>query len=249
MSISIKQAFCSVAQDTHWVSKVLIGSLLLFFPSFVYIFPGIRRLIFDPMNYYLIALFSLMALFINIAICGYFFKAVHNRIVHLKSKLPSWNYLTYYLYIGTKAYIGSLIFSIPFLVIDFIIIYYAPKQFSIELLPFAIALITLHFIYTILYIMLALNFSLKFKISAFCNIKKAYQLVKDNLIGYAILIFYCLFIALVNTITILILVNAQIFALIIPFISFYVCLIYMDLFAQFALNCDKKKAIKEKTFS
>ena len=57
MSISLKQAFCSVAQDAHWVSKVLIGSLLLFFPSFVYIFPGIRRLIFDPMNYYLIALF------------------------------------------------------------------------------------------------------------------------------------------------------------------------------------------------
>ena len=190
-----------------------------------------------------------MALFINIAICGYFFKAVHNRIVHLKSKLPSWNYITYYLYIGTKAYIGSLIFSVPFLVVDLIVLYYAPKQLSPELLPFAIALIAIHFIYTILYIMLALNFSLKFKISAFCNIKKAYKLVKDNLKGYAILIFYCILIATGNAITVSILVNAQIFALLIPFISFYVCLIYMDLFAQFALNCDKKKAIKEKAFS
>lgn len=249
MSISLKQAFCSVTQDAHWVSKVLIGSLLLFFPSFVYIFPGIRRLLFDPMNYYLIALFALMALFINIAICGYFFKAVHNRIVHLKGKLPSWNYFTYYLYIGTKAFVGGLIFSLPFLVIDFIVIHFAPKEFSFEIVPFLLVLIIFHIIYTIMYIMLALNFSLKFKITAFFNIRKAYKLVKDNLKNYAILIFYCLLIAFANAITTTILVNAQIFALLIPFISFYVCLIYMDLFAQFALNCDKKKAIKEKSFS
>lgn len=249
MSISLKQAFCSVAQDAHWVSKVLIGSLLLFFPSFVYIFPGIRRLLFDPMNYYLIALFTLMALFINIAICGYFFKAVHNRIVHLKSKLPSWNYFTYYLCIGIKAYIGGFVFSLPFVLLSCITVYFAPKTLSVEIIPFIVFLLILHLIYVILYIMLALNFSMKFKISAFYNIKKAYKLIKDNLNGYVVLIFYCLLIAFFNTLTTLILVNAQIFALLIPFISFYVCLIYMDLFAQFALNCDKKKALKEKVFS
>jgi len=246
MSISLKQAFCSVTQDVHWVSKVLIGSLLLFFPSFVYIFPGIRRLLFNPMNYYLIALFALMALFINIAICGYFFKAVHNRIVHLKSKLPSWNYFTYYLCIGVKAYIGGFVFSLPFLMVDFAIFYFMPKHISIELLPFLAFLLVFHIIYTILYIMLALNFSLKFKISAFFNIKKAYKLVKDNIKGYIVLIFYCLLIAFCNAVLIAILVNAQIFALLIPFMSFYICLIYMDLFAQFALNCDKKRALKDK---
>lgn len=249
MSISLKQAICSVPQDSHWISKVLIGSLLLFFPSFVYIFPGIHRLMFDPMNYYLISFFGLLAIFVNIAICGYFFKAVHNRIVHLKSKLPSWNYFTYYLYIGTKAYIGGIIFSLPFIAISGITIYFAPKSFSIELIPFIIFLAIVHIVYTAMYIMLALSFSMKFKIKAFFNIKKAYKFVKDNVTRYILLIFYCLLIAFCNFVFTAILVNAQIFSLLIPFISFYVCLIYMDLFAQFALNCDEKKPIKEKSFS
>lgn len=249
MSISLKQAICSVTQDSHWISKILIGSLLLFFPSFIYIFPGIRRLIFDPMNYYLIALLGLLAVIVNIAICGYFFKAVHNRIVHLKSKLPSWNYFTYYLYIGIKAYIGGTIFSLPFIVTSAITIYFAPKTLSIELLPFVLFLLLLHIIYTAMYIMLALSFSMKFKIKAFLDVKKAYRFVKDNVKRYLLLIFYCLLIAFANIILTVILVNAQIFSLLIPFISFYVCLIYMDLFAQFALNCDQKKPLTEKYFS
>ncbi len=249
MSISLKQAVCSVSNDTHWVSKVLIGSLLLFFPSFVYIFPGIRRLLFDPINYYLIALFVLLSLFINIAICGYFFKAVHNKIVHLKSKLPSWNYFTYYLYIGMKAYIGGFIFSLPFLLISCVTLYISPKTISIEMLPYAVFLLLLHIVYTAMYIMLALSFSMKFKVKAFLNIKKAYKFVRDNVKRYILLIFYCLLIALANIILTAVLFNAQIFALLIPFISFYVCLIYTDLFAQFALNCDENQSLKDKYFS
>ena len=248
MSISLKQAVCSVPQDSHWISKVLIGSLLLFFPSFIYIFPGLRRLIFDPMNYYLIALFGLLALFVNIAICGYFFRAVHNRIVHLKSKLPSWNYFTYYLYIGLKAYIGGVIFSLPFLLIYAITIYFAPKTISLELISFILFLAFVHILYTAMYIMLALSFSMKFKIKAFLNIKKAYKFVKDNIKRYILLIFYCLLIGFLNLLLTAILVNAQIFSLLIPFMSFYVCLIYLDLFAQFALNCDETKPINEKCF-
>ena len=97
MGISIKQALLFVPNDKNWISKTLIGGLLLFFPIFAYIFPGIRRLIFSPMNYYMLAIFLMFSLTVFVAICGYFYKAVHNRIVHEKESLPSWNNFSYYL--------------------------------------------------------------------------------------------------------------------------------------------------------
>lgn len=60
MGISLKQAFAFVPQDPKWITKVFIGGLILFFPSFVFIFPGVKRLLFDPINYYLITLFGLI---------------------------------------------------------------------------------------------------------------------------------------------------------------------------------------------
>lgn len=249
MGISLKRAFLSVSQDSHWISKILIGGLLLFFPSFVYIFPGVRRLMFDPVNYYLIALFSMLVLVVNIVIIGYLFKTVHNRIIHLKSKLPSWNYFTYYLYIGVKACIGGFIFLLPFFLLNTLIVYLAPKSLSLELFLYAILEIMLQFICLILFIMLSLNFSMKFKVTDFWDIKKAYNLVKGNICRYFILIFSCLFVAFLNSVVTILLVNAQIFSLLIPFVSFYVCLVYADLLAQFALNCDRCRSLNNKSFS
>ena len=68
MGISLKQAFAFVPQDPKWITKVFIGGLILFFPSFVFIFPGVKRLLFDPMNYYLITLFGLLFLTTGLAV-------------------------------------------------------------------------------------------------------------------------------------------------------------------------------------
>ena len=248
MGISLKQAFCFVPQDSKWVSKVFIGGLLLFFPTFVYIFPGIRRMIFDPMNYYMVALFIMLTLTLLLAISGYFFKAVHNRIVHQNGKLPSWKYFSYYIYIGVKSYIGGFIFSIPFLVMFLLLMAFAPLTASMQLVPFLIAVCILHVIYTAMYIMLALKFSMDFRISSFLNIKKAYDLIKDNILNYVIVVLYCLLVALCNFILSMLLIHGQIFALLLPFVTFYVYLVYTDLFAQFALNCDERCADESKCF-
>ena len=82
MGISLKQAFMFVPNDSQWLRKIFIGGLLLFFPTFIYVFPGIKKLLFNPVNYYWISIFAIFALTIFLAVSGYFFKAVHNRIVH-----------------------------------------------------------------------------------------------------------------------------------------------------------------------
>ena len=105
MGISLKQAFIFVPQDKNWLPKILIGGLLLFFPAFAFIFPGIYRMLFNPVNYYWITLFALLTLTCLLAVSGYFFKVVHNRIVHERGKLPSWKFFTYFIHIGLKSYI------------------------------------------------------------------------------------------------------------------------------------------------
>lgn len=249
MGISLKQAFAFVPQDPKWMSKVLIGGLILFFPSFVFVFPGIKRLLFDPVNYYFVSLFVMLILTTGLAVCGYFFKTVHNRIVHDNGRLPSWKYFSYYVHIGIKSYIGGLIFSIPFILLFGVLMFFAPMTVSAELIPFVIVAGILHVIYSAFYIMLALNFSLDFRISSFFNYKKAFDLIKDNILNFIILVFDCLLVALCHFIFTLLLINGQILALLLPFVSFYICMVYTDLFAQFAITTGEEEYDEKHCFT
>lgn len=240
MSISLKQALLFVPGNEKWIQNVLLGGLVLFFPTFAYIFPGLRRLIFiEPLNYYALSLFLMFTAVVFLAVSGYFFKAIHNRVVHDKEGLPSWKYFSYYIFVGFKSYVGGFIFSIPFLIFLLVLLSFAPMGFTKELIPFILIAGVVHIIYSFLYTMVALNFSLNFKISSFWNFKKAYELINGNISNFVMLVINCLVLAFVHTLIFSLLINAQIFALLIPFISFYVYLVYTDLFAQFILNKGK----------
>lgn len=94
--------------------------------------------------------------------------------------------------------------------------------------------------------MLALNFAQKFKISAFWDVKGAWYLIKGNMANFVLLVAHCLVIAIMHLLLAMILVNAQILSLLLPFISFYIFMVYADLFAQFALNkIEAKSEVKE----
>lgn len=236
MGISLKQAFIFVPQDKNWVSKVLIGGLLLFFPVFAFIFPGIKRMIFDPINYYMVTMYSLLVLVCLLAISGYFFKVLHNRIVHENGRMPSWKFIAYFIHIGFKSYVGGFIFSIPFLVVMGLLLFISPLTFNGVSAALLVVGAVLYVIYTAMYIMLALNFAIDFKISSFFNIKKAFALIQHNLINYVILVCECILVSLCMLILSVLLVNGQILGLLLPFVSFYICLVFADLFAQFALG-------------
>ena len=249
MSISLKQAFSFVLQDKKWINKIFIGGLLMFFPCFLYIFPGIQRMLFNPLNYYLVSLVAILVAVTAFIVRGYFFKTLHNRIVHFHGKLASWKYFSYYLYIGFKAYLASLILLAPFLLIFFFIMLFAPMTLSLESVPFLFAGFMLVVLYAVFYIMLALNFALDFRFKSFFNIKKAFDLIKNNINGYISLVFDCLLIAICGFILSIILINAQILGLLLPFVIFYIYMVYSDLFAQFALQVGEEKYDENKCFS
>lgn len=246
MSISLKQALLFVPKNENWIRDIIVGGLVLFLPTFAYIFPGIRRMIFDPVNYFMLTLFLIFSAVIFFAVSGYFFKAVHNRVVHDKEGLPDIKYFSYYTYIGSKAFIGGIVFSIPFLLLTLLILTFTPLTLSKEIIPFLTIAAIMYVGYVFLYTMAALNFTFDFKISSFWNIEKAYEMIKGNIFNYIMLVLYCLLIGLVYIIAVSLLMNGQILALIIPFVSFYVFLVYADLFAQFIMNREKSVENDEK---
>lgn len=239
MSISLKQALVFVPKNDKWIQNILTGGLVLFFPTFAYFFPGIRRMIFDPINYFLVALFIVFTVVVYLAVSGYFFKTVHNRVVHDKEGLPKWKYFSYYVYVGFKSCVGGFIFSIPFIFFLILMLAITPVSMTKAIIPYAIITGIVYLLYVFLYTMVALNFVTEFKISAFWNLKKAYELIHGNMTNYIMLVLYCLVVAAVHFILIGILANAQILALLIPFVSYYVYLMYTDLFAQFIQNKEK----------
>ena len=101
---------------------------------------------------------------------------------------------------------------------------------------------------TAFYILMAINFSLDFKITSFFNVEKAFEFIKGNVLNYVLLVFYCLLLAMINIVVNAILINGQIFSLFIPFVTFYVYLVYTDLFAQFALNKPEIECHEQKCF-
>ncbi len=248
MGISLKQAFSFVLQDKKWVKKIFIGGLLMFFPCFVYVFPGIQRLLFNPVNYYLVSLFAILFAVTAFIVRGYFFKTLHNRIVHFHGRLASWKYCSYYLYIGFKAYIASIILLAPFLLVFGFIMLFAPMTPSLASIPFILAGCILVVMYAVFYIMLALNFALDFRFKSFFNLKKAFDLIKNNINGYVILVTDCLLIAVCGCVLSVILINAQIFGLLLPFAIFYIYMVYCDLFAQFALQVGEEKYDENKCY-
>lgn len=233
MGISLKQALLFVPKNDNWIKSILIGGLLLFCPTFAYVFPGIRRMIFDPVNYFLLTLFIMFTITVSVAITGYFFKAIHNRVIHDKESLPEWKNFDKYLKVGLNAYIGGFVLSLPFGAFGLLLLAFAPMTICKELIPFVVAAIISYIIFSFLYTMVALNFVVDLKMSSFFDFKKACYHLKDNLLNFVILVLNCIFLAFIHLILITILINAQIFALLIPFISFYVYLVFTDLFAQF----------------
>ena len=233
MGISLKQAMLFVPKNDKWIRTLLIGGLLLFCPTFAYVFPGIRRMIFDPVNYFLLALFVMFTIVVSVAVTGYFFKTIHNRVIHDKEGLPDWQHFDKYLKVGLNAYIGGIVLSLPFLCFGLLLLLFTPMTLSKEIIPFLIVLVIMHIIYTFLYIMVALNFVVDLKMSSFFDFRRACFHLKDNISNFVLLVVNCLFLAIIHLILTGILINAQIFALLIPFISFYVYLVYTDLFAQF----------------
>lgn len=234
MSINLKQAFTYAWTDKDFFTKWAIGSFILVFPTIPAWLPGIKRLFENPANGGWLLFFIIASLIVYLAMNGYFYKAVHNRIVHSAEHLPDWSKFWYYVKIGLKCYLGSILFALPYAALLFGVFYLIQPDIKspIFLLLVAILYIFISAIYTVF----SLNFAIKVKISAFLNYKRAFRRIKGRWCRFLKFYAYCLAINIVCTCLLALLSLTGLTSLLLPFVAFYFYLVFADLYSQFLFD-------------
>lgn len=237
MGFNLKQAFTYVWSDADFFTKWAIGSFLLVFPTFATCFPGLKRAFQNPANYGWLLLFAVVSIIIYLAIKGYFYKAVHNNVVHDAEKLPDWHKFWIYMKNGFKAYLGMGIFLLPFAFIAFGLCYLLKPNFH-DPLVYAVSLVIL-ILFFAFYLPFSLNFATRLHIKAFFNYRRAFWLIKGKYKEFFALYGYCVVIGLGGFLISGLLSLHGLTSLLLPFLGFYVVMVFADLYAQF-LNMPAK---------
>lgn len=231
MGINLKRAFTFAWDDSDFLSKWIIGSFILVFPTLPEWFPGLKRMFANPANALFLGIFVILALIVYLAVTGYFYKTVHNRIVHSEEKLPSWQKFWDYVKNGTKAYTGSIIFAVPYAVAFYVVCYYIHPNFKSPTI--LLILILLYMIFFAIYLVMSLNFAIKLRFWAFFTYRRAFKRIKGRFKEYLIFYAYCIAISLAALLITAILSLHGLTTLLIPFFAFYIYLVFADLYSQF----------------
>ena len=237
MGYNLKQAFTYVWSDADFFTKWAIGSFLLVFPTFASSFPGIKRAFQNPANYGWLFVFAVVSVVIYLAVKGYFYKAVHNNVVHDAEKLPDWHKFWTYMHNGFKAYLGMAIFVLPYAILAFGACYWLNADFHNPLV-YAISLLVM-IVFFALYLPFSLNFATRLRVSAFFSYKRAFWLLKGKYKEFWALYGYCVAIGLGGFVLSGLLSLNGLTSLLLPFLVFYVVMVFADLYAQF-LNMPSK---------
>lgn len=231
MGYDLKQAFTFVWSDADFFTKWVIGSFILVFPTLSEWFPGIKRMFANPANWGWLGVFVLISLIAYLSIKGYFYKAVHNNVVHDAQRLPDWRDFWTYTKNGLKAYIGAFLFSLPYILVAAAVCFLIHPDY--KSVTFGVTAIILGLIFGFIYLAFSLNFATRLRVSAFFNYKRAFWLVKGRMKEFVILYIYGVSLCILSmVISALISLNALL-SLLLPFFAFYVVMVCADLYAQF----------------
>ncbi len=231
MGINLKRAFTFAWDDSDFLSKWVIGSFILVFPTLPEWFPGLKRMFANPANALFLGVFVILALIVYLAVTGYFYKTVHNRIVHSEEKLPSWQKFWDYVKNGIKAYTGSIIFAIPYAAVFYIGCYFIHPDFKSPIV--LLVLVLLYMVFLALYLVMSLNFAIKLRFWAFFTYRRAFKRVQGRFKEYLIFYAYCIIISLCALMITALLSLNGLTTLLIPFFAFYIYLVFADLYSQF----------------
>lgn len=236
-SMNLKNAFTFLKEDTKWVKKLLIGGLLMVIPTVANTMIGL----FKPNSHISLALIlgmllmMLFSMIISVFACGYYMKAVKNRMD--EKELPQWGNFGELFVIGLKYLIGYFVYLLPFIVIEIMlsIIYTAASQIN-TILPVLVGILMFIVALTMMFYSFAMeiNFAKDFKISSFVRFPQAFKLLKNNMKNYFLLILFYIVIVVVFSILAVFLAWSKIEIVIMPFLTFYVLIVFAGLLGQFS---------------
>ncbi len=257
MNLDFEKALTYMFKDPQWLNKLLAGTAVLFcsfavlmLPIFVFIFTN--SLSVTAFSTGLCSIFAFITVF---AFTGYVVETANKRINYQNSMLPDWKDFGRFIVSGLKYSIGYFLYVLPLIIagfvylflLSFVMIGYSAHTASHQVIPFFLitilgALLLLFFILVMVFAPLMMcSFFKDLKILSFVNFKEAFNLIKDNVSNYFVLILLFIALSVLMQFLFSILAITIVGIAFIPVAYFYACLISSEICAQFVLSSKDKE--------
>lgn len=254
MELDFEKSLTYISKDPGWVNKLLAGSGLVLATFAVFLIPLFAYIFTESASIGLgsLVLCFILSILLTLLLAGYFVQTGNRRINYSNTFLPDWNEFGKMMKTGLKYFVGLFIYTLPIILLSSV--FASCLAFAIAhnnvFHPAAFILLTLFGAFNLLVLILTIvfcplmmaNFFKELKILAFVNFKDAFELLKDNVANYCILILLFLALSVMTQIAISLLGITIVGIIFIPVLYFYVYLVAAELIAQFVL-CAKEKII------
>ena len=256
MNLDFEKALTYIAKDPGWSNKILAGGGLLLATFAIFIIPVFLLIlttsgVIGLTSFILCFVFSII---LSLVLAGYMAQTSNKRLNYQNSLLPDWSEFGRFIITGLKYFVGYFLYTIPLILLTSVFaglvitaVHGCPDCGLLNTMFFIlitlIGALTL-FVY-ILYIvfcplMMACFFS-DLKILSFVDFKKAFDMLKNNVGNYCILILLFIAISMLGQLLCSILMITIVGIIFIPIVYFYIYLVIAELCAQFVLSARDKE--------
>lgn len=238
----LNHAITYIKNDPDRVKNFLIGSIMMSVPvivSFVFQFiPDNNDKLLLKLLPMIIAGLILMFIF-SVILSGYFFKLINTKVREKSELLPDWKKLPEFTLIGLKSFAGSFLYFIPFCIFCLILLLWSSSIHTTNPI-FALLLVLLifpvGFIAAIIFVPICMSFAYDLKISSFIDFKRVCLILNKNIPMFILYFVLGFSVQTIFQVVSFVLGLTIIGIIAIPFIAFYVYLIFADLTAQYINN-------------
>lgn len=243
MKYDLEKTFCFVKNDDEWVKKLLIGAGLIVLTIALFITPLIFIIALKPLREsFAIFLFCwLVGSIVGLGITGFGYQAAHDYLKNPETKMPEWGNFKSLVFVGFKAFLGSILFYLPVIFVAIIAgsLEIASKgktaSSSIVLASIIVNIFyqVLNMFYMLIFLVFNANFIKEFNMFDFVNYVKAYKLLKGNVMNYVVLVLIVFALAMLFNIGAILLCLTIIGIILIPVGAIYIQIISSVLIARF----------------
>lgn len=257
MNLDFEKALTYVFKDPQWVNKLLAGTGLIYaviavllLPAIVFIFSGSAY-----MSSIVFLICYAVSFILSFAIAGYIAETANKRINYQNSLLPDWNNFGQFIISGLKYFVGYFLYLLPVIILFLIFLFLTGMMigstsfytgsfntFIFLLMTILGALVLMCFILiTIFCPLMMTNYFKNLKTLAFVDFKGAFELLKDNIGNYFVIILLFIAMSILAQFVSSILIITVAGIILIPFVYFYTYLVIAELCAQFVLISKEKQ--------
>ena len=265
MSHNYLDAFTYLFKHKNWFAKLLVGSLLFFFIKLIELAIKVLNtgeiaqlnpeilLTGTPSQIALYTLMSiggivlcLLSIWMSATLCGYFITAIRRYMRGQEDAIPDWDGVMGKLFFrGFKVFMGMFFISLlgylfSQLVANYSLFLVAISSFHASLLVAFLGIFVCLYV-SFLIPALIMSFCEKDKFFSLFNLVRAKQIAAKSLGQYFLMLLKLLSIVIISSCCVVLFFPVKIGIIILPFIFFYLLIVYGNLIAQYyVLYCKEE---------